>query len=111
MSKEKKILKEVTGKKYKYGFTTKIKSENIRKGLDEDVIRLISKKKKEPDWLLESRLKSFKIWKKLKEPSWANLKLNPIKYQDIIYYSAPVQKKKPKSLKDVDPEILKTFNC
>ena len=110
MSEEKKILKEVASRKYKYGFTTKIKSENIRKGLDEDVVKLISKKKKEPAWLLESRLKSFEIWKKLKEPNWANLKLNPIKYQDIIYYSAPVQKKKPKSLKDVDPEILKTFN-
>ena len=110
MNKEDKILKEVTSKKYKYGFTTKIDSEKIRKGIDEDVVRMISAKKGEPEWLLKARLKSFNIWQKLKEPNWAKLNLKPIDYQEIIYYAAPIQKKKPKSLKEIDPEILKTFN-
>ena len=95
---------------YKYGFITPIASESIGKGLDEDTIRYISHKKNEPDFLLKYRLKAFKTWKKMKLPSWANLKYPPIDYQNMSYYSAPkTRSSSPQSLKDVDPELLKTF--
>ena len=110
MTEEDKILEEVTGAEYKYGFTTDIESDTIPKGLNEDVIRLISKKKEEPKWLLESRLKAFKAWKKMEEPNWANIKYAKPNYQDIIYYAAPKQKKELKSLDELDPEMKKTFD-
>ena len=110
MTEEDKILKEVTGAEYKYGFTTDVESDTIPKGLNEDVIRLISKKKEEPQWLLEHRLKAFESWKKMKEPDWANIKYKKPNYQDIIYYAAPKQKKELKSLDELDPEIKKTFD-
>ena len=110
MTEEDKILEEVTGADYKYGFTTDIESDKISKGLNEDVIRLISKKKNEPDWLLQYRLKAFDSWKKMQEPNWANIKYQKPNYQDIIYYSAPKQKKKLESLDDLDPEMKKTFD-
>ena len=110
MTEEDKILEEVTGAEYKYGFTTDIESDTIPKGLNEDVIRLISKKKEEPKWLLESRLKAFKAWKKMEEPNWANIKYAKPDYQDIIYYAAPKQKKELKSLDELDPEMKKTFD-
>lgn len=110
MTKEDKILEEVTGADYKYGFTTDIESDKISKGLNEDVIRLISKKKNEPDWLLQYRLKAFDSWKKMQEPNWANIKYQKPNYQDIIYYAAPKQKKKLESLDDLDPEMKKTFD-
>ncbi len=94
---------------YKYGFVTNIESESAPKGLSEDIVRFISAKKNEPEWMLQWRLKAFAQWQKMKEPHWANLKFPPINYQDIIYYSAPKQKVKPKSLDEVDPELLKTF--
>ncbi len=110
MVEEDKILEEVTGAEYKYGFTTDVESDTIPKGLNEDVIRLISKKKEEPQWLLEHRLKAFKSWKKMEEPNWANIKYKKPDYQDIIYYAAPKQKKELKSLDELDPEMKKTFD-
>ena len=110
MTEEDKILEEVTGAEYKYGFTTNVESDTIPKGLNEDVIRLISKKKEEPQWLLEHRLKAFESWKKMKEPNWANIKYKKPDYQDIIYYAAPKQKKELKSLDELDPEMKKTFD-
>jgi len=110
LTEEDKILEEVTGAEYKYGFTTDIESDTIPKGLNEDVIRLISEKKEEPKWLLESRLKAFKAWKRMEEPNWANVKYTKPDYQDIIYYAAPKQKKELKSLDELDPEMKKTFD-
>ncbi len=110
MTEEDKILKEVTGAEYKYGFTTDIESDKIPKGLNEDVIRLISSKKNEPKWLLDYRLKAFKMWLKMDEPDWANVNYKKPNYQDIIYYAAPKQKKKLDSLDDLDPEMKKTFD-
>ncbi len=104
------ILNEVTQGEYKYGFVTDIESDSIPKGLNEDVVRIISKKKEEPEWMLDFRLKAFAHWKTMKHPSWAKLKLPKIDYQDIIYYSAPRQKKQLDSLDEVDPELLDTFN-
>jgi Fe-S cluster assembly protein SufB len=105
-----KLLNEVTTGDYKFGFVTDIETEVIPKGINEEVIRLISAKKEEPEWLLEFRLKSYRHWLTMKMPAWANLKIPEINYQDIIYYAAPKQKKGPDSLSDVDPELLKTFD-
>jgi len=113
MSKEKEnkdILEEVTSSEYKYGFVTDIENEYAPKGLNEGTVRFISNKKNEPDWLLEYRLKAFKYWLTIEEPDWALLNHPPINYQDIIYYSAPKQKKELESLDEVDPELLDTFN-
>jgi Fe-S cluster assembly protein SufB len=104
------IIDEVTRGDYKYGFFTDIDTEVIRKGLNEDVIRLISAKKKEPAWLLEFRLKAYRYWLTLEMPAWAHLEIPPIHYQDIIYYAAPRTKETPKSPDEVDPELLKTFD-
>jgi Fe-S cluster assembly protein SufB len=104
-----KVLNEVTSGEYKYGFVTDIETDVIPKGLNEDVIRLISARKEEPQWLLEFRLKAFRHWQTMKIPTWANLKIPEIDFQDIIYYAAPRQKKGPDSLSEVDPELLKTF--
>jgi Fe-S cluster assembly protein SufB len=95
--------------KYKYGFVTDIESEVAPKGLSEDTIRFISAKKNEPEWLLEWRLKAYRHWLTLKEPNWAHLKHPPIDYQNIAYYAAPKTKAAPKSLDEVDPELLKTY--
>ncbi len=105
-----KLLGEVTSGEYKYGFVTDIDTEVIPKGLNEDIVRLISAKKEEPEWMLEFRLKAFRHWQTMKMPNWAHLKVPEIDYQDIIYYAAPKQKKGPDSLSDVDPELLKTFD-
>ena len=103
------ILHKVTNEEYKYGFTTDIETDIIPKGLNEDVIRLISTKKNEPEWLLEYRLKAYRHWLTLEMPAWAHLNIPEINYQDIIYYAAP-RKNAPKSLDEVDPELLKTFD-
>ena len=100
-------LKSFIDQDYKLGFETLVESETFPKGLNEDVIKAISKKKNEPQWLLDFRLKAYKKWQKMSEPSWANLKYPMIDYQDISYFSAP--KKGPDSLDEVDPEILKTY--
>lgn len=105
-----KILDEVTSGEYKYGFVTDIEAESIAKGLNEDVIRLISSKKNEPEWLLEFRLNAYRHWLTMKMPEWAHLDIPEINYQDVIYYSAPKQKIAPESLDEVDPELLKTFD-
>jgi Fe-S cluster assembly protein SufB len=104
-----KTLEAITNQDYKYGFRTEIESEQIQKGLNEDVVRLISAKKGEPEFMLEFRLKAFRHWLTMEEPDWAHVKYPPINYQDIIYYSAPKQKAKLKSLDEVDPELLKTY--
>jgi Fe-S cluster assembly protein SufB len=104
------IITKVTGGEYKYGFVSDIDADIIHKGLDEDVIRAISSKKNEPEWLLDFRLKAYRHWLSMETPQWAQLKIPPINYQDIIYYAAPKQKEGPKSLDEVDPELLKTFD-
>ncbi len=110
MQENNNILDEVTGSEYKYGFVTDIETETIGRGLSEDTVRLISAKKEEPEWLLEFRLNAYRHWLSMKEPDWAHLNIPPIDYQDIIYYAAPKKKKGPKSLDEVDPELLKTFD-
>ncbi len=111
MEKEQdKVLKEVTESDYKYGFTTDIEADEIPKGLTTETIRLISKKKNEPEWMLEFRLKSFEKWLTMEMPNWAHLKIPKIDFQDIIYYSAPKQKPKYNSLDEIDPEIKATFD-
>jgi len=105
-----KVLDELTSGEYKYGFVTDIETDVIPKGLSEDVVRLISAKKEEPEWMLEFRLKAFRHWQTMKMPAWAHLKIPEINYQDIIFYAAPMQKPAPGSLSDVDPELLKTFD-
>ncbi len=94
---------------YKYGFVTDIETEEFPKGLNENVIRKLSEKKGEPGWMTEWRLKAYRHWLTMKEPHWANIHYDPIDYQNIVYYSAPKQKEKPKSLDEVDKELLKTF--
>ncbi|MCI0381829.1 MAG: Fe-S cluster assembly protein SufB [Chlamydiae bacterium] len=94
---------------YKYGFSTDIETDSLPKGLNEEIIRAISAKKNEPNFLLRFRLRAFEKWKEMKEPLWANLKLKPIDYQNISYYSAPKKKQSLKSLEEVDPQIIQTF--
>lgn len=94
---------------YKYGFVTDIETETVGKGLNEDVIRAISAKKQEPEWLLDYRLRAFRHWQTLTEPTWAHVKYPKIDYQDISYYSAPKKQSEKKSLDELDPELLKTF--
>ncbi|GHT02973.1 Fe-S cluster assembly protein SufB [Bacteroidia bacterium] len=103
------ILDDLTNKEYEYGFSSNINTEFIPKGLNEDVVRLISSKKNEPAWLLEFRLEAYRHWLTLPMPTWAHLQIPAIDYQDIIYYAAPVPKK-AKTADEVDPELLKTFD-
>ena len=103
------IIEEVTSSEYKYGFTTEIDTETLGKGLTEETVRLISAKKGEPEWMLEYRLEAFRAWQKMEQPDWAHLNIPPIDYQDIYYYAAPKKKEGPKSLDEVDPELLRTF--
>jgi Fe-S cluster assembly protein SufB len=102
-------ITKLVNQTYQYGFSTNIEKDIIEKGVNEKTIRLISKKKKETDFLLEFRLKAYKKWKQMSEPEWAYLKFPEIDYQDIIYYSAPKSQKKLKDLSEVDPELLQTF--
>lgn len=103
------ILDEVTGKEYKYGFVTEIDTEFAPPGLNEDIIRFISEKKEEPEFMLEFRLNAYRRWLGMKSPEWAHLNIPPIDFQSIIYYAAPKAKKELQSLDEVDPELLKTF--
>lgn len=105
-----KVLQDVTQNEYKYGFVSNIESEAFLKGLSEDVVRMISAKKQEPEWLLEFRLKAYKKWLTMKMPKWAHLNIPDINYQDIIFYSEPKKKANLDSLDDVDPEIRATFD-
>jgi Fe-S cluster assembly protein SufB len=102
-------IAELANKEYKYGFVTEIESDAIPRGLNEDIIRIISAKKNEPEFLLEWRLKAFRHWLTMEEPKWPNVHYPPIDYQNIIYYAAPKQKKTLNSLDEVDPEVLATY--
>src|SRR5215475_8717453 len=94
---------------YKYGFVTDIEAESAPPGLNEDTVRFISEKKEEPEWLLEWRLTAFRAWREMTEPGWAKVEFPPIDYQSASYYSAPKQAAAPKSLDEVDPELLRTY--
>ena len=109
MSKNAEVQERIS-QEYKYGFVTDIETDVVAPGLNEDVIRLISKKKNEPEFMLQWRLKAYRHWITMKEPGWANVRINPIDYQGISYYAAPKQKPKLNSLDEVDQELLDTFN-
>src|SRR5213596_2900215 len=108
-----KTIEALTNREYKYGFVTSIESDVAPRGLNEDIIRLISAKKNEPEFMLQWRLRAYRHWESLEkakaEPKWANVKYGPIDYQDIVYYSAPKQKPNLKNLNEIDPEILRTY--
>lgn len=105
-----KVLEEVTGKSYEFGFTTEIESDKAPAGLSEDIIRLISAKKEEPEWLLQWRLEAFSVWKTMEEPNWPHLNYEKPDYQAISYYAAPKQKKQLDSMDEVDPELRRTMD-
>lgn len=107
---EDKLIEEVTTSDYKYGFTTDIEQEFAPKGLNEDIVRFISEKKEEPEFMLEWRLKAYRHWLTMKDPSWSKVKFGKIDYQDTYYYAAPKKKPQIGSLEEVDPELLKTFD-
>jgi Fe-S cluster assembly protein SufB len=109
MEEQNKILSNVTDNEYKYGFVTDVNTDIIEKGLTEDVVRLISAKKEEPEFMLEFRLKAYKKWLTMDMPDWAYLKIPPIDFQDVIYYAAPKKEAKYENLNEVDPELLETF--
>ncbi len=105
-----RLVKRIAQEKYKYGFTTDVHTEVIERGLNEEVVRLISAKKNEPEWLLEFRLKAFRYWQTQEMPTWAHLTIPEIDYQAISYYAAPTKKEGPKNMDEVDPELIKTFD-
>ena len=109
MKKKNNILKKLANKAYEFGFVSKIKTEIIESGLNEEIIRLISKKKNEPEWLLEFRLTAYRHWQTMPMPTWAHLNIPPIDYQAISYYADPLKKNKENSNKEIDPELMKTF--
>jgi Fe-S cluster assembly protein SufB len=102
-------IQELANREYKHGFVTEIETETAPRGLNEDIVRLISSKKNEPEWLLQWRLKAYRHWLTMKEPRWPHVHYPPINYQDVIYYAAPKPKKKLNSLDEVDPELRRTF--
>lgn len=110
MKKSNNIFRKIADKAYEYGFVSNIKTDVIEKGLNEDVIRLISKKKNEPQWMLEFRLQAYRHWLTLEMPSWAHLSIPPIDFQAISYYADPLKKSKEKQNKEIDPELMKTFD-
>ncbi len=110
MEQSQNILEKRIEQDYKYGFITDIEQEKLPPGLNAEVIRYISQKKNEPDWLLEWRLNSYNVWQRMSEPTWANIKYPTIDFQKIIYYAAPKKKKELKSLDEVDPQLLETYN-
>ena len=112
MEEKNKFVRQVAEQKYEYGFTTDVHTEIIPVGLNEDVVRLISAKKGEPQWLLDFRLDAFRYWSRQKQPSWGHVTLPPIDYQAISYYADPMAKKPdgPKTADDIDPELTKTFD-
>ncbi len=109
MEDQDKLLNDITTQEYQYGFVTDIETDVIPKGLSEDVVRLISFKKKEPEFMLEFRLKAYREWLKMKSPEWAHLRIPPIDFQETIYYAAPKTSPKYQSLDEVDPDLLETF--
>ena len=110
MSEDLKIIDDLTQSEYKYGFVSNFESDNAPMGLSEDIVRFISKKKNEPEWLLEWRLKAYRHWLTMIEPTWAHVHYPKIDFQNIIYYSAPKQKIVLNSLDELDPEIKLTFD-
>ncbi len=110
MSTATRVFEDLAKSEYKYGFVTEVEQDIVPKGLSEDVVRLISSKKGEPEWLLEWRLKAYRVWLKMTEPTWQNVKYARIDYQNISYYAAPKEKKKLNSMDEVDPEIRATFD-
>ena len=107
---EKEILENLGEQEYKYGFTSDIETETIGKGLSEEVVRLISAKKGEPEWMTERRVKAYRHWLTLDPPTWAHLTIPEIDFQDVIYYAAPKPQKKLGSMDEVDPELKRTFD-
>ena len=107
---EQELLEEITGSEYKYGFTSNFDVDEAPAGLNDDIIRLISHKKEEPEWLLEWRLKAFRHWKEMVEPEWANVQYDKPDFKAIKYYSAPKKKKELASLDELDPEMKATFD-
>ena len=110
MSTSTQVIQDLANREYKYGFFTDIEQEAVPRGLSEEIVRLISSKKDEPEWLLEWRLKAYRTWLTMTEPAWSNVTYGPIDYQDIVYYSAPKRKPSLQSLDEVDPEIKRTFD-
>ena len=110
MSNEQQIIESRIKSEYKWGFVTDIENDTVPQGLNEDIVRMISFKKNEPEWMLNWRLKAYKHWLTMKEPRWPNVKYSPIDYQDAYYYAAPKQTKNPESLDEVDPKLIDTFN-
>jgi Fe-S cluster assembly protein SufB len=110
MSTSTEVIEQLANTEYKYGFITDIEQDIAPKGLNEDIVRLISRKKEEPEWLLDWRLKAYRVWLKMKEPTWQNVKYDPIDYQDISYYAAPKPNKTLNSMDEVDPEVRATFD-
>lgn len=109
MSKDNQILEELTSKEYEHGWSVALEADEAPLGLNEDIVRWISAKKEEPEWMLEWRLKAFAVWKTMNEPTWANVHYPKIDLQSVRYYSAPKQAKKPKSLDEIDPELLQIY--
>jgi Fe-S cluster assembly protein SufB len=109
MQTSEETIEQLATREYKYGFETILESDTFPPGLNEDVVRAISAKKDEPEWMLEFRLKSFRAWLKMTEPTWHNLNIEPIDYQGVSYYSAPKAKPQLASLDEVDPEVRRTF--
>ena len=109
MSKDNQVLEQFTSKEYEHGWAVNLEVDEAPKGLNEDTVRFISARKNEPEWLLEWRLKAYRLWLNMAEPKWANVHHPPINYQDIIYYSAPKKKASLNSIDEVDPELIKTF--
>ena len=103
-------IEDITKQEYKYGFTTKVETDMIERGLNEDVIRLISAKKNEPDWLLQFRLKAYRKWLTMEVPNWAHLQIPEIDFQSISYYAAPKTTDGTKAENSIDPEVMKTFD-
>jgi len=110
MNTSTQTIQDLASREYKYGFFTDIEQEAVPRGLSEEIVRLISAKKLEPDWLLEWRLKAYRAWLAMKEPTWGNIRYGPIDYQDIVYYAAPKRQPALQSLEAVDPEIRRTFD-
>ncbi|MCB9069341.1 MAG: Fe-S cluster assembly protein SufB [Calditrichia bacterium] len=110
MSNEQQIIESRIKSEYKWGFVTDIENDTVPQGLNEDIVRMISFKKNEPEWMLNWRLKAYQHWLTMKEPRWPNVKFPPIDYQDAYYYAAPKQTKNPESLDEVDPKLIDTFN-
>jgi Fe-S cluster assembly protein SufB len=110
MSTSTEVIEQLANTEYKYGFITDIEQDIAPKGLNEEIVRLISRKKEEPEWLLDWRLKAYRVWLKMKEPTWQNVKYDPIDYQDISYYAAPKPNKTLNSMDEVDPEVRATFD-